>query len=608
MHTTHLIVIERGESIAIARVPAAVLSNLEGVAAKLADCGVRIRATDDASAFTEVAQDSQNVIFSLGEGACLAAAAMYASATGRECRSIASWQAVIDAGRDGVLRSAFVFLPQSEFTVDAIGVFVESACDAGVPVGFFPIVEDHDEALNAALRLVALAIHKPARPSHVLFFSEHAPGDLPFEVYRDASQDEFYERASAGADAIVFTGHGNGACFKFGASALCVLADHLRPEVHATSRRMLPCQVGGPCLQRGVRDKRGASVLNADVLVLLTCWGWVPYDGYIDQHFSLAQALLRLGSSRAIVTSYTVSVSSWQHGVAAQGYLCEGGTAGQLTHVLNELLPPGTRPYICIGDPEAAIAVPADASMDNESDEDEDQDEAGNRECQPEDPATTASSADNSLFFLLQRMVDELGEGVPELSESLVQLRSDPDAPLSMERVATLLARRIASHGGAFWKHYSGGDGLIFGENQPLPGTHACGARWWASDSMHNAALSGARRLCTCSRCGVVADLDSAMLLQPVLTYAADGGIELELPQKMPGPLLMACGIESSGEVEGAAGPVLLLPKVAGRIRLPELKTAVEHGVQGYVVVLLWPGGFASIRLTVMRLSQPQGE
>ncbi|MDQ3287632.1 MAG: hypothetical protein M3Q42_05100 [Pseudomonadota bacterium] len=542
------------------------------------------------------------MVFALGSSAIPAAIA-YASACGRPLRQISKWQEVLDEASSMALCSAFVFLPEEQLTVDALSEFSESACDAQLSLGFLPLPADPEHAIAASLRLVALSMAREPHPSQLLFFAESTPEEFPQEVFRDASRDDFFDRASAGADAIVFAGHGNGACFKLGTSALCVIADDLRPavEVGLPEARMLPCQAGGPCLQRNLERKRGASALNGDLLVFMTCWGWMAHDGYIDQRMSFAHALLKGRSARSIVAPFGVSVSSWFHGSAARDFLLEGGTAGQLALALNDTLSPGTRQYLCIGDPEVRIAEPSAGEEDAEDDaelEDEGDDEL-------QDTTATEGGAVGAGTFLVRRMLEQMGGKLAGAREVLALLESPGDSELASRQLLEFMGAHAASHGGAFWKHHGGSGGLTFEPNVAAAGVHVCGARWWASDSLPHPAVIGTRRHYTCSRCGVVGDIDTRLPALPILHATEEEGVVLVLPDNMPRPIHVTAAIEASGDTPGAMGPVLVLDGDGGRYPLPRVRGSVRHGVQGYIAILTWPGGYSTLRLSIMLEGSP---
>ena len=289
------------------------------------------------------------------------AATLYGSTLGREVRRFAATSELVDWLDRPAAASVFAFLPESQFDLELCAALISVAQRRDLPLGLFPVT-GAAAAQAAAVRLAELALRPRPYPRDVLFYGDflaHAPPSLAHGFGR-AEVEPFLAALDTGAGALVFHGHGNGADFRVGHSALCVQADDLRPAAGRPGERFLACQAGGRCRleHKGLRSFLGASQVHAGIVVLLSCAGVAPADGLFGLRFLFSQALLRGDHVRVVVSSVRVNANTAAQGVAVARLLAAGCRAGELPLYLNSDSSAGGC-FLCIGDPEAAPTVPA---------------------------------------------------------------------------------------------------------------------------------------------------------------------------------------------------------------------------------------------------------
>ena len=266
---------------------------------------------------------------------------------GKELVTVARYEDVRDVlvgvGKGG---SALIATPAEELTYRAVEFYSDASVATGTPIGVLPVGDD-GTLLGARTEPAP-----PAAESGALYCHFRHSFDCDVEFGKD-EVDGFVERMSAGVEAAVFHGHGNGADLQLGSHVICVQADDLHGNP-GPGDLALPCQRGGACRLSHLPIKAywGARALRARVVVLVSCWGYLPVDGLLSPEALLGTALLRGPNVEAFIATTRVTYNTPELAQAALAFLEMGGSAGELTLLLNRFPGTASPPYVCMGDPD----------------------------------------------------------------------------------------------------------------------------------------------------------------------------------------------------------------------------------------------------------------
>jgi hypothetical protein len=275
-------------------------------------------------------------------------------ATGKELLQVDSWQDAVDTLLNAAepAASALVVAPGEELTYGALEKLLDASVRVGTPVGVLTI--GRDGRLLGAGREPA----PPAPELGAMYCHFRNRYDCAAEFGREQI-DDFLKRLSGGVEAAVFHVHGNGADLQLGNQVMCVQVDGLRGKAQPGDLT-LPCQVGGACRLEhlSLTTYWGASAMRARIAVLVSCWGYHPADGVLNPELLFGTALFRGSHVEAFIASTRVTFNTPELTQAALAFLELGGTAGELTMLLNRFPGTATPPYVCIGDPDVRVQVP----------------------------------------------------------------------------------------------------------------------------------------------------------------------------------------------------------------------------------------------------------
>lgn len=291
---------------------------------------------------------ARRLVVAVGPAAERAAAADPRSA-GRDTVAVGRWPDVPGALSGAGGGSTLIVTPAADLTYRALGAYAEASVATGTPIGVLPVGAD-GRLLGAGRRPA------PPAPAAGALYCHFRPA---FACDAEFGRDEvetFLDRLTGGVEAAVLHTHGNGADLQLGEHVVCVQVDHLRgrPEPGDLT---LPCQAGGPCrlAHLPLTAYWGASAVRARIVVLISCWGYLPADGLLSAEALLGTALFRGPNVEAFIATTRVTYNTPELAQAALAFLEMGGTAGELTLLLNRFPGTASPPYVCVGDPEARV-------------------------------------------------------------------------------------------------------------------------------------------------------------------------------------------------------------------------------------------------------------
>lgn len=341
------------------------------------------------------------LLIAVGSQACEAAAAD-PRGHGKELVQAARWQDIPDLLADGgQAGSALVVVPGDQLTYAAVESLLAASVRSRVPVGVLPAGRD-GQVLGAGRPK-----GPPARHAGMMYCHFRNRFGCDAEYGREESE-AFLTRLAGGVEAAVFHAHGNGADLQLGPHVVCVQADDLRGKPRPGDLT-LPCQAGGPCrlAHLPIEAYWGAATIRARIVVLVTCWGYHPADGVISPEVLLGTALFRGPAVEAFVASTRVTYNTPEVTQAALAFLEMGGTAGELTLLLNQFPGTATPAYVCIGDPDVRVQAPGGGYARHACTAD------GNAAQPPQAPATGGAGFDE-----LVRLESQSRQGLPGQARS----------------------------------------------------------------------------------------------------------------------------------------------------------------------------------------------
>ena len=172
-------------------------------------------------------------------------------------------------------------------------------------------------------------------------------------------------RAAVGAPWGVLTifGHGNGLDLQLPAGGvLCAMAGlAARPEEGPTPH----CQVVDRCVRVDQPLARALAEevvhpreVRARIVVLATCFGTLPADGFVDHRWGFIGALLKNPHVEAVITTWRASIISTPDLWPAISALYRGAPVAHVVAALNQA-PSATR-FCLFGDPDARLPQTTD--------------------------------------------------------------------------------------------------------------------------------------------------------------------------------------------------------------------------------------------------------
>jgi len=165
------------------------------------------------------------------------------------------------------------------------------------------------------------------------------------------------ERLKTEYGSLFLYGHSNGVCHGAGGLALCIRDQKLGGKHDAS---IMPCFDGAQCrFDHGTAYKHvDASTINCQLIVDLTCFGYMITDNSFHSKDSLGQALLTSPSLRALVTSVR-PLRIDRDGYALAAFLVHDALPmGNVTALLNRIrikYDPNGAELVCFGDPRAHL-------------------------------------------------------------------------------------------------------------------------------------------------------------------------------------------------------------------------------------------------------------
>jgi hypothetical protein len=279
----------------------------------------------------------------LAWGDALPSARVHAQATGRQLRELRDAVAAESHLEGTSAQGAFLWLPERDLTYQRAAWYANRSAATGTAIGLMPVGD-------------GVGID-PARGRYL-----PASGRVLGWPVPGGNIDDFLRELHEGVGAVVIGAHGNGVDFGLSSdTVLCAQADPLAPAPATAGERFLPCHQGGPCFRErmGFHRRVGAGAVRAGLVVLASCWGTLPVDGWLTGRLSLSYALLRGQAVRAVVTSISPAGYPPLHRIVAQlgRLLAQGISSGMLACWMNRQLLRGS--FLCLGDPD--VHLPAEA-------------------------------------------------------------------------------------------------------------------------------------------------------------------------------------------------------------------------------------------------------
>jgi hypothetical protein len=242
---------------------------------------------------------------------------------------------------------------------------IRASCQLDLPVGVLPLDAGPTGAL-AAIRSVTQLPQDPVYTHRVALYSDFfgtPPGAATpaMPLFGETTSEPFLDWLTTGTEAVVLHVHGNGADLRVGTEVLCVQVGADRPTQAKPDERYLPCQGGGRCRlehKTSFRAFHGPSVMRSRLVVLLSCSGFHPSDGLLDDRFTFSGALRKGNHVRGVITSTMINFGTPELAVATMATLDAGATLGELASKINRVPGYGPPSYLCLGDPDLRLNGP----------------------------------------------------------------------------------------------------------------------------------------------------------------------------------------------------------------------------------------------------------
>jgi hypothetical protein len=245
------------------------------------------------------------------------------------------------------VHSVFVFLPEQDFVYPLIAELMNIAAEREIGLGFLPLPDDVRHSADLAVHLARKHPSKSRDGEWCTVVNGLA--------YPMRSAEELRGLLARDTPVLIVVAHGNGVDLKLSDSvALCAQRSDLAVTAAQRGERFLPCHVGGVCVREaaGIRSHLGPEMVRAELIVMLTCWGLLPADGWLSGRLSFLHALLRGPSARAVVTSIRAVSEPRALREEVVTSLANGLSSGELALGMHVFHSGG---YVCLGDPTVRV-------------------------------------------------------------------------------------------------------------------------------------------------------------------------------------------------------------------------------------------------------------